>query len=236
MITQFKLELDKTSGLTIPAYEAEEMYLWLNSGAMKFVKTRYSGLNSKKQGFEQTQKRTDDLRTLVREKSITGANLIASTAKPNAYVADLTSLTATLADIYLFALEEEVTITYTTTSADDILATSAGSRQGVTEVTANDYRAHIDDPYSEHILHYEKAKPLRLFLGDTVELITDGNYVISEYHIRYIAHPQIISSIISCDLPEHTHEEIVKIAANMALENIEQPRYQSHANEVNTME
>ena len=41
---------------------------------------------------------------------------------------------------------------------------------------------------------------------------------------------------VTVDLPVHTHDEIVKMAANMALENIEQPRYQTHMVEVGTME
>jgi len=41
---------------------------------------------------------------------------------------------------------------------------------------------------------------------------------------------------VTINLPVHTHDEIVKLAVNMALENIEQPRYQTHAVEVSTME
>lgn len=233
----FDLELDKTSNLTNPSYEPEEKDFWLNSAISKFVKTRYSGFNVKKKGFEQDQKRIDDLRTLVKEKTID--SLTISSTKPNAFIADLTSLTISGVpdtDVYMFTVSEEVTITFDSNTTNDILKKSTGLRQGVTEVTANNYRSHIDNPYSEHVLHYEKAKPLRLFLGNTVELITDGNYKVTEYHIRYIAKPQVISSSVDCDLPDTVHDEIVKIAVNMALENIEQPRYQSHLNELNTIE
>lgn len=237
MHVAFKLELDKTSSFDIPAYEPEEIDFWLNNAISKFVKTRYSGLNTKAQGFEQTQKRIDDLRTLVREATLSGVNLttgVSNTNKPNSFVADLTKLT----DDYMFALSEEVTISY-----NDIRTPTVASikRVGVKEATIDNYRALIDNPYSEHILHYENAQPLRLFIGNDVELITDGNYSVTAYHIRYLTYPATVDvdsspAAVDCDLPTHTHEEIVKIAVSMALENIEQPRYQTHINEVNTME
>lgn len=42
---------------------------WLNQGLEKFYKTRYTGLNFKRTGFEQDQKRIDDLRTLISTKA-----------------------------------------------------------------------------------------------------------------------------------------------------------------------
>ena len=41
----------------------------------KFYKTRYSGINFKAQGFEQTQKRIDDLRTLIKNKKYTEGSI-----------------------------------------------------------------------------------------------------------------------------------------------------------------
>lgn len=230
MHRDFKLEIDKSTSLSTPAFESEEIDFWLNSAVMKFVKTRYSGVNMKRKGFEQDQKRIDDLRTLVVEDNVDPSTSGAS--KPNGWLVQLSGLSET----YLLGLGEEVVLDITTDSADDILTTSNAIRQGVTEITSNEYRSHIDDPYSEHVLHNEKAKPLRLFLGDAIEFITDGRYDIETCHIRYIREPAVIGSAVDCDLADQTHPEIVKMAASMALENIEQPRYQSHMNEIATME
>lgn len=111
-------------------------------------------------------------------------------------------------------------------------------KQGVTECTVNTYRSHIDNPYSEHRLHYEEAKPLRLIFKRYAELITDGNYGILSYSVRYVKQPVEVSigGSVACELPEHTHDEIVVLAANMALENIEQPRFKSHQIELNKVE
>lgn len=279
MHIDFDLELDKTSNLESPAFEPEEKDAWLNKAIRKFVKTRYSGINIKRESFEQTQKRIDDLRTLIREEEL---DCIVGGSKKNSYIADLDDLF----DEYWFTVGEEVLIGFLSLSDtaeivtsgslkqnsvyfvvnDDIIydtdtidvgsyfiATAetdytgdgdviemTSSLQGVTEITSDTYRSHIDNPYSYHILHYEEAKPLRLFIDNLVELITDGSYGVLKYYIRYLKAPAVVDSVsvveVDCDLPEHTHDEIVKLAVSMALENIEQPRYQSHLNEVASME
>ena len=42
----------------------------------------------------------------------------------------------------------------------------------------------------------------------------------------------LTSRMASSDLPSQTHDEIIRLAANMILENIEQPRYQTHSLEL----
>ena len=113
-------------------------------------------------------------------------------------------------------------------------------RQGVTQSTADTYRTQIDNPYSEHVLEGDEAKPLRLFRGDLIELITDGNYGVSQYHLRYLRKPAEVdvdgAPAVDCDLSEHVHDEVVRLAANMILENIESQRYNTHSYEVRKTE
>ena len=113
-------------------------------------------------------------------------------------------------------------------------------RQGVTQSTADTYRTQIDNPYSEHVLEGDEAKPLRLFRGDLIELVTDGNYGVSQYHLRYLRKPAEVdvdgAPAVDCDLPEHVHDEVVRLAANMILENIESQRYNTHSYEVRKTE
>lgn len=228
MHTAFKLELDKINSLQYPSFTTNEIDYWLNRAIREFVKTRYSGVNPKREGFEQSQKRIDDLKTLVREVTVpctaTGA------VKPHGYI--LTSgfsNTVFSTATYWLSLGEEVMITIT--------ATSATSRQGVTEITADEYRYEVDNPYSTYILHYNQAKPLRLFYNNTIEFITDGTYSVTSAYIRYLKAPNIVVySSTSCDLPDHTHDEVVSLATRLALENVEQPRYQSYSQETAIME
>ena len=373
MHTAFKLEIDKSEGLELPAFEQEEIDKWLNNAIRKFVKTRYKE-------FEQSQKRMDDLSALVREESLSVVPII---RKPNTVVAifpkRVDSADSNIDDWdYWFTISEAVDIGYlklgesytarvTSLPADDWgtigayyyfidsltqLTTAYGITEGtvtdsasgtntegqltydsvvyysgmvfkysnaettyntlstpvvyekphirrtsITEVTADNFEAKYVDPYSEHVLHYEQAEPLRVLYNDIVELTTDGEYGVINYYLRYIKRPERVNievdasiagadnqieeglyyhvinagtsitynSVVylkdtyfygvygentftplaaetiellqsDCELSEHTHDEIVKLAASMALENIEQPRYQSHMNEVATME
>ena len=260
-----------------PDFKSNDIFYWLNEAVSKFVKTRYAGINFKAESFEQTQKRIDDLRTLVDEERLTLADGTANVNKPYSRVGDLTGLS----DDYWITLGEQVLLAFVgLTDSTSVVAsgdlvigsiykvtvatlthnaviynvgdyfvavnanyTGNGSavlgssrREGVTECTIDNYTQLLDDPYSEHILHYDRAKPLRLFYQDTVELIGDGNYGIIYYYLRYLKEPVVVTLAVDCDLPNHTHTEIVKMAVNMSLENLKDPRYQSQTQEVSTME
>lgn len=231
----FKLELDKTESLQYPAFLSEEIDYWLNRAVKQFTKTRYSGINPKGQGFEQSQKRIDDLRKLIREITVPCTNVNA--IKPNSYIlTDGFNNVAFTDNPYWMSLGEEVTISYTSTTSNR--GSRATKRVGVIDITADNYRAKIDDPLSDHILHYDEAKPLRLFYNDTIEFITDEQYSVTEAFIRYIKRPAEVSytNNIDCDLADHTHDEIVSLAVKLALDNIEQPRLQPYTQLINTME
>ena len=227
MHNAFKLELDKIESLQYPSFTTNEVDYWLNRAIREFVKTRYSGINPKREGFEQSQKRIDDLRTLVRE--VTVPCTITDAIKPNGYVlTDGFGNAQFSTAAYWLSLGEEVSITPTGGTA---------IRQGVTEITYDEYTYELDNPYSTYRLHYGKAKPLRLFYNNTIEFISDGTYAVNNAYIRYIKSPvEVVYSTIDCDLPENTHDEIVSLSVRLALENIEQPRHQSYSQEVSVME
>ena len=54
----FRLGLDKTQSLEYPDFLPEEIDFWLNEAIRAFVKTRYSGMNLKRESFEETQSRS----------------------------------------------------------------------------------------------------------------------------------------------------------------------------------
>ena len=69
LLESFELELNKLDdNFTKPTTNTTEYFL--NAGLDKFWKTRYSQNNPKVKGFEQIQKRIDDLRTLVAEVTL----------------------------------------------------------------------------------------------------------------------------------------------------------------------
>lgn len=220
MQTAFEIETGIIDSTVKPL--SSDIFYWINRAIEKFVKTRYDGNNYKREAFEQNQKRIDDLRTLITESSIVTTT---GTIKPNSYI-------ALLPTGYTFAIAEEVDITFINS-----LGASTTKHQGVTEITSERYIEEIRNPFSEHNLHYEYAKPLRLFYDTSVELISDGGYSIPLYRLRYIKQPTIVAlPSTNSDLPLHTHAEIIKIAVSMYLENTKNNRYSTYANEVNTVE
>lgn len=208
---------------------------FINEAIDKFYKTRYSGINFKVQGFEQTQKRIDDLRTLIKNKKYT-ANSI-NKGDRNSYSVELPEdyvlLLGDTAGIQPSNLNEcwetnergEYIIKYTDTL----------------ESTIETLDRQLGNSLSEHKLKYCQARPLKLIQDNNVILYTDGKYKVSEYEITYLAKPsEINSSNITnteyTDLPEHTHMEIVKMAIQIYLATKPMQHYNAYSNEIASME
>lgn len=208
---------------------------FINEAIDKFYKTRYSGVNFKAQGFEQTQKRIDDLRTLIKNKKYT-ANSI-NKGDRNSYSVELPEdyvlLLGDTAGIQPSNLNEcwetnergEYIIKYTDTL----------------ESTIETLDRQLGNSLSEHKLKYCQARPLKLIQDNNVILYTDGKYKVSEYEITYLAKPSDInpSNITNTeytDLPEHTHMEIVKMAIQIYLATKPMQHYNAYSNEIASME
>jgi len=212
-----KLELDKTSSLTLPSFEEEEIDYWLDDAILRFAKQKYSGANVKGESFEQSQKRIDDLRTLIAEDSITTST---TGAYSNSKVFDLTALDPA----YLFSLREDADITYK----------GINSRVKVTSTTHDRVNMKLNDPHSEHKINFNTASPLRLFVGNNIVLIGDSTYTINSINMSYIKVPTKMEDVLDRDeeyedLTDQAMLEVVKMAANSMLENIESQRYQTHS-------
>ena len=127
----------------------------------------------------------------------------------------------------MFTISEEVSIGYN----HPITSTPTLKIQGITECTQDRYRQEIDNPMSQYHFHYLEARPLRLYVGDYVQLISDGNYTIPEYHLNYLRLPTDISILgtppVACELLEQSHPEIIRLAVNLYLENKGDRRFQT---------
>lgn len=62
-------KLDKSDALSVSNLEREHKDFWLNDAANRFKVSRYTGNSNRKTSFEKTQKRTDDLRTIVKRQA-----------------------------------------------------------------------------------------------------------------------------------------------------------------------
>lgn len=230
----FERELNIIDDLQKPT--SDTILYWLNQAVLKFVKTRYSGVNPKTESFEQSQKRMEDLRTLV---SLMKGTAQATGILPNEY-------SVLLGNDHLIHLSTNVGIL----PKNDVVGNNCWKKDETgryikrysdpIQVTQDTLDRTLENSLSEHNLHYCMAKPLQLIRGNMMYFYTDENYQVTDCNITYLKTPTAITLQSPfqeySDLPKHTHSEIVKLAVQMYLENTMNQRYTSYSNEVNTME
>ncbi len=88
----------------------------------------------------------------------------------------------------------------------------------------------LDDPFNTT----KYTSPLTTMRGEYIDIYTSDIFIIDKVKITYIRKPRQISLTlgIGCELPDHTHQEIVDMTVSSILEGISDPRYQTHQVEV----
>ena len=237
---EFQIELERRLRLVDPTFDSDQkmnsnmIFSILNEAKDEFFKTRYSGVNAKTSGFEQSEKRIADLRTLIKTKNYTGGDI---TEYKDSY-------SITLPDGFVLMLGDTVGIipnginnTWEKDTNDQPIVKYGETLESSIETIDR----QKENSLSEHRLRFNSAKPLKLVQDDIVTLFTDGKYKVTEYTLKYMVKPSNISLGISptveyTDLPEHAHSEIVKLAVQLYLGMKGTGNYNSYSNEVNKME
>lgn len=238
---EFQIEFERRLQLMDPNLVIKEkltsdtIISFINEAIDKFYKTRYSGINFKAQGFEQTQKRIDDLRTLIKNKKYTEGSINKS---------DRNSYSVELPEDYVLLLGDTAGIQ--PSNLNECWETNERGEYIIKytdtlESTIETLDRQLSNSLSEHKLKYCQARPLKLIQDNNVILYTDGKYKVSEYELTYLAKPsKINSSNITnteyTDLPEHTHMEIVKMAIQIYLATKPMQHYNAYSNEIASME
>ncbi len=238
---EFQIEFERRLQLMDPNLVIKEkltsdtIISFINEAIDKFYKTRYSGINFKAQGFEQTQKRIDDLRTLIKNKKYTEGSINKS---------DRNSYSVELPEDYVLLLGDTAGIQ--PSNLNECWETNERGEYIIKytdtlESTIETLDRQLGNSLSEYKLKYCQARPLKLIQDNNVILYTDGNYKISEYQITYLAKPSKIDSsnitnLEYTDLPEHTHMEIVKMAIQIYLATKPMQHYNAYSNEIASME
>lgn len=220
--------------VTTNKLNSDTIFSFINEAIDKFYKTRYSGINSKSEGFEQSQKRIDDLRNLVKTEeyfAITNTDNRYEVELPNDYV----MLLGDTAGIQ--PLDDYNDPCWKRDEDGDYII----KRNDTIEATIETIDRQLGNSLSEHRLKYCTARPLRLIQGNKIYLYTDGKYKVSEYTITYLSKPVLLDSknITNTEytsLPEHTHMEIVKMAVQLYLATKPMEHYSAYSTEVNYME
>ena len=228
LIASFELEINKIDNIVEKPNTDDSLY-WLNQGIVKFTKDRFNGNAPKRTSYEQNEKRTRDLINLLEEVEI----------DPEWEDEDVSynSYNYTYPDDLMFVLNEDVVIS----DNDD----QHPMNVSVFECTADNFMYRVNNSLTDFHYRYHRARPLRVRSTNNngqnaFRLLTDKNYKISKYSLGYIRIPEELTNedpTHECsDFPEYIWPEIVKIAAQMYVENKGDKRYQTLANEVLTQE
>ena len=212
MHISFKQGLDKFDSKNYPNIEPEEIDLLLNQAQDAFVKQRYGHGNSKKESFEETQKRTEDLKALIKTQ-------VLSPLPNNINNINSNSVFVTLPSDHWITIQELTNISYAdcngTLTTEDVYTLA---------IQHNDYSKLISNPFAKPT----DGKILRMTTKEGAELIYDKDSVINNYRIRYIKKPVRMDSLstpnVDCELSDMVHQEVINTAISIALENIEAKR------------
>lgn len=185
-----------------PEMNTVDLKHWLNKALKEWYEEKYIE-------FQRTQKITDEISPLITNATITSGS-ISSGNYTNSYLVDLSSITD-----YRHVISERVKISFT-----NLLGTSVEKYVNVKPVTHDRVNYELKNPLGSHVLRYDEAEPLRLNINDNVDIITDGNYSITEYKLNYLKEPTAITNSTSTyvDLPKFVHYDIVEKAVRMIIE------------------
>lgn len=199
---------------------------WLNQAVDKFVKLRFNTDQVHKTSYEQNEKRRNDLINLYKTTKYTQFSIDDNNPKYDKYIVE------NYPDDFLFSLNEDAIIT--NNKGENPYSTS------IFECTSDSFMYRVTNSLTDFHYKYGEARPLRVCTDKGCYLLTDKNYKIKEYVLGYLRTPKKIT--LSTPFEEYTDfdnitiPEIIKIAAQMYLENTGNPRYKSITQEVMTQE
>lgn len=213
MKQEFLVLYDKITNFDAPGYSDLEISIFLTKGQERTFFSFYNPLgNLFREGFEETEARRKDLKELVKGITLTATSISTSQVGvlPNGVFYDLPG-------DCLYAISEEIT----TASSDSC---KNGKRLRVKPITHDEYSINLKNPFKKPNIN---SYIWRLdYQTNRHELVTDGSFTVSEYHLRYI---QKLSPIIvgvntvdgtlgpqNCILNVITHRRIIEEAVKIA--------------------
>ncbi len=240
-LNSFYLQADVVATLNTKGFEPEEITNMANRAMEALIIKKARPLsNANKEGFEETEKRTQELGELVRYKTITSFNTgFFENGKyvvlPNTLLDTTNAETSNPAgstnfdDVYWLTIYEDVV----TNVLDCFIKDNTNIYEHATVIEANHNQIGymLMDPFNKPSSKPNNFKVLRLrSSGRKHELITDGNFNITAYKIGYIKKPKPIDLTGTatdqvCELSDLFHRELLDETVIVALKdttNIEQ--------------
>lgn len=226
ILTSFETEINQLDNeLTKPA--TDDSLFWLNQSVNKFVKLRFNGDYTHKTGYEQTEKRRNDLINLFKQYTCNLQDMIVDKS-----FVSYDQYTIQYPLDFLYALNEDVVISD--------LEDKNKLDTCVFECTQDSFMYRINNSLTDFHYRFHRARPIRTRNQTGCLLLTDKLYKIQTYSLGYLKQPDEITLKNPyeeySDFDDSTMYEIIKIAAQMYLENKKDQRYQTITAEVMSQE
>ena len=224
ILAAFEREINKLDSV-VDKPSTDDSLFWINQGVGKFVKTRFNGDPVHDTSYEQNEKRRSDLIRLYVTKEYKDFYKDNSEPLYDSYEVKYPS-------DFLFSLNEDV-----------VIADNNGNHKMNTcmfECTQDSFMYRVTNSLTDFHYRFHRARPLRVRHSDGCVLLTDKKYKIEKYTLGYLRCPKEIT--LKNPFDEYTDfediimSEIIKIAAQMYLENKKDERYKTITEEVNTQE
>ena len=208
----FKIETDKNAiniGMSgSPSFLPEEIDYWLYTALLSKIATKFTGNNTIQTPFEGAVKRVSDLEKLVK----TDTNI--ATTQSNNNSCSITSFTNNGERMYYVSA-----VLHDNTGKDAVIKL-------ISHVNADNFKqTYCNHPWIEH--------PVCVLEDDSLTVYYDSDLLTGPFtlDITYVSKPAEINSnsnTVMDEIPEYMQYEVIKLAADMAIENIESPRVQTH--------
>lgn len=220
----FKQKLNKIDSQQYRNFRVPEIDWKLNEAMEIFIKSIAEPRVNNHLGFEVNQRTIDDIRTIVvNDKALSFKNT-SNQGKEFIY---------SLPTDYLFYVSASATI----------------SREGCPDREAVCILRQHDDLHEQSSFDkssFEWKTVNFRFFGEGIKVFTDGTFEIKDFRINYIREPKyihnaqdflpsqtykmpngvLLSGTQDCELPKHTHREIVDIAVLIVTGDLQIPDYQ----------
>ena len=215
-----QLGLDKV-GSTAPELGVVEADLWLNKAQLRYIKTHYGPNNLYQKGYEEIQKRREDLKGVIKTK------FGKPTINGNYYKVSLSdlynesSLTTPSIDKYMFLVKVQVK------TGKGVCHTASDLKI----IDQDKVERSITDPFNKSTFDYPKG----YFEDDSIYILTP-DFVVEEVLITFIKYPRDVkygtqypvpTEDITFETSVHTHDEIVQLAVSLIIENNMSQRVQT---------
>lgn len=205
----------------------DDSLFWLNQAVAKFCKQRFNGDFVHDTSYEQTEKRREDLINLYKSIQYSKDDMIIDQSQPS-----YDSFKVIYPKDFQFALNEDV-----------IISDKNGEHKMNTcmfECTSDSFMYRVNNSLTDFHYRFHRARPLRVRLKDGCLLLTDKQYDVDTYVLGYLRKPKEITLDNPFDEYDDFQDiiipEIIKIAAQMYLENKKDERYKTITQEVVTQE